>query len=328
MNKQSKIEGITYRLYQSEKDYQILTDLINQYYTYHQIDQVDDPHENQLWLEAQKSFDPQKHFSVAEYHGQPVSMHAYYYTKDFEGPYVFNDWIGFSPEWLETPLFAEHYDFVETQIKSLAAEIDTQEPVIIRAFAEEGEESYKRLLEARNFKITRHFFEMKRSIEVPIPQYSLPDGIVIKPADTEEKIIKVVKALDKAFEDHFAHTPLTDEMIAAWRQEVSFMPPLWQVAWDGEQPVASILNYVNEKENQQFNRKRGYTEHITTLREYRKKGLAKALLSRSIQMFREMGMQETALGVDAINPSGALKLYQSFGYQTYKRAVALEKTIR
>ncbi|MFN2145864.1 MAG: GNAT family N-acetyltransferase, partial [Anaerolineales bacterium] len=75
------------------------------------------------------------------------------------------------------------------------------------------------------------------------------------------------------------------------------------------------------------NRKRGYTESIATRRPWHKKGIASALLTRSIQMFIDMGMEETALGVDTENPSGALKLYQGVGYVEDKRQITYRKLL-
>jgi ribosomal protein S18 acetylase RimI-like enzyme len=75
-----------------------------------------------------------------------------------------------------------------------------------------------------------------------------------------------------------------------------------------------VRNFIDTLENQDQNRRRGYTEFISVRRPWRGKGLAKALIAESIRMFTEMGMQETALGVDTENPSSALKLYQKMGY--------------
>jgi ribosomal protein S18 acetylase RimI-like enzyme len=44
-------------------------------------------------------------------------------------------------------------------------------------------------------------------------------------------------------------------------------------------------------------------------------------------MFREMGMKETALGVDADNESGALRLYTGVGYDVIKRSLTYRKPI-
>ena len=88
-----------------------------------------------------------------------------------------------------------------------------------------------------------------------------------------------------------------------------------------------VLNYVDESENREFRRKRGYTEEICVLKSWRKQGLARSLLVKSIQMFKEMGMEETALGVDAENESGALRLYKDVGYGVTKRTLIYRKQI-
>jgi hypothetical protein len=44
-----------------------------------------------------------------------------------------------------------------------------------------------------------------------------------------------------------------------------------------------------------------------------------------MRMFRDMGMTETAHGVDANNPSGALQLYASLGYRVNKEFITFRK---
>ena len=46
--------------------------------------------------------------------------------------------------------------------------------------------------------------------------------------------------------------------------------------------------------------------------------MAPALLTRSLQMFKDMGMDHAALGVDTQNPNGALNLYESVGFRVEK----------
>ena len=88
-----------------------------------------------------------------------------------------------------------------------------------------------------------------------------------------------------------------------------------------------VRNFVNPKENETFDRLRGYTEFISVRRPWRRQGVARALLTQSIQMFTEMGMQETALGVDTENPNGALNLYQSVGYEETRRFYTYRKPL-
>jgi ribosomal protein S18 acetylase RimI-like enzyme len=77
----------------------------------------------------------------------------------------------------------------------------------------------------------------------------------------------------------------------------------------------------------EYQRKRGYTEGICTLRPWRKLGLARSLLVQSMQMFKEMGMTETALSVDLENLSGALRLYESVGYRKVKQQINYRKPL-
>jgi ribosomal protein S18 acetylase RimI-like enzyme len=106
-----------------------------------------------------------------------------------------------------------------------------------------------------------------------------------------------------------------------------FYPGLWKVAWEGDHVVGMVLNRVHQAENVKHQRKRGYTQDIFVRRGWRRRGLARALLTQSIEMFRDLGMEETALGVDTQNPSGALRLYASVGYQEVRRHTVYRKAM-
>ena len=49
---------------------------------------------------------------------------------------------------------------------------------------------------------------------------------------------------------------------------------------------------------------RGWLEHISVRRPWRRRGLASALIARSLRVLRERGFEEAALGVDAENLVG------------------------
>jgi ribosomal protein S18 acetylase RimI-like enzyme len=97
------------------------------------------------------------------------------------------------------------------------------------------------------------------------------------------------------------------------------------VAWEGQQVAGMVLNRLDREQNEQYQRQRGYTQDVFVRRPWRRRGLARSLLAQSIRMFRDAGMQETALGVDTQNPSGALKLYESLDYRQIKRHTFFNK---
>jgi ribosomal protein S18 acetylase RimI-like enzyme len=65
--------------------------------------------------------------------------------------------------------------------------------------------------------------------------------------------------------------------------------------------------------------RRGWLDSVFTRRAWRRRGLARALIVRSLHLLRERGLDVAALGVDADNPSGAFGLYESVGFHTTER---------
>ena len=86
-------------------------------------------------------------------------------------------------------------------------------------------------------------------------------------------------------------------------------------------------NFVDEDENKEYDRKRGYTEFISVRKPWRRRGVARSLLVQSIEMFREMGFAETVLGVDTQNPNHALNLYEGVGYQVIRKNTLYRKEL-
>jgi ribosomal protein S18 acetylase RimI-like enzyme len=75
-----------------------------------------------------------------------------------------------------------------------------------------------------------------------------------------------------------------------------------------------VRPFVNPDELERFGVQRGWCENISTRAPWRGRGVASALIARALRALRERGMTEAALGVDAQNETGALRLYQRMGF--------------
>ncbi len=107
-------------------------------------------------------------------------------------------------------------------------------------------------------------------------------------------------------------SPLRVVLFLSWILFINLFSPHAHPAWAG------IV--INAAENEEYDRKRGYTQPICVRRPWRRRGLARALLARSFRVLKEQGMTETALGLDARNLGGALRLfYESMGYRVVKQ---------
>jgi ribosomal protein S18 acetylase RimI-like enzyme len=105
----------------------------------------------------------------------------------------------------------------------------------------------------------------------------------------------------------------------------NFDPSLFVVAWDGEEIAGAVLNLIDADENAALGRQRGLLDSVFVRRPWRRRGLAAALVGRSLALLRERGMTSAWLGVDADNPMGALGVYQRAGFTVHERSTAYHK---
>jgi ribosomal protein S18 acetylase RimI-like enzyme len=62
--------------------------------------------------------------------------------------------------------------------------------------------------------------------------------------------------------------------------------------------------------------------------EWRRRGIAEALLRAAFAEFFRRGELRVALGVDAESPTGATRLYERVGMRVFSRTVVYEKELR
>ena len=132
---------------------------------------------------------------------------------------------------------------------------------------------------------------------------------------------------EEAYADHWGYAPRGEVDYSRWRTSRLFQPDLWKIAWDGDQVAGLVLNSVDEQRNDWNGVRRGYTRYVFVRHPWRRRGVARWLLTESIRMFSEMGMEETYLGVDTESPSGAHILYESLGYVPSRRHLVWRKPL-
>jgi ribosomal protein S18 acetylase RimI-like enzyme len=88
-----------------------------------------------------------------------------------------------------------------------------------------------------------------------------------------------------------------------------------------------VLTYIDHTQNAKFDRRRGYTEGIGVDRAWRRRGLARALIARSLQAQRAEGMTESALVADGDSQSRVTRLYESCGFQVVKSDAIFRKPL-
>ena len=155
----------------------------------------------------------------------------------------------------------------------------------------------------------------------------LPDGIEVRPV-TGDQLRTIWDADVEAFRDHWGGHDESEEALRRFLDAPDNDLSLWVVAWEGDEVVAASINVIYAHENAETGRRRGWLESVFTRRAWRKRGIGGALIDRSFHLFAERGMDTAALGVDADNPSGALRLYESHGFAVTERGTAWRKPMQ
>jgi ribosomal protein S18 acetylase RimI-like enzyme len=182
-------------------------------------------------------------------------------------------------------------------------------------------------LEARHYLPVRYTFQMVRPNLDDLPDALLPDDLEIRPVRPDQ-LRTIFDAEVEAFRDHWGFAEPTEDDYAQWISDpVVGRTELWRVAWDGDQVAGMVRGYINDEANTRFDRKRGYVEHISVRRPWRRRGLARALIGSTITALREAGMTEGALGVDSENLSGALRLYLACGFEVDSEVAVYRKPL-
>jgi len=173
----------------------------------------------------------------------------------------------------------------------------------------------RRAAEAAGLRLVRSGAQLIRPSVDDIPDIPLPAGYAIRPiaADDEAMHRRVWNADGRAFAQTFGHTLPTERSYLAWRSDPAFNPPLWRVAFHGEDIAGQILNYMGRPEPD--GSVIGWTEAISVQPEHRRRGLARALLAASLRAVRDAGATKAGLGVDSANPNQAQLLYETMGYR-------------
>jgi len=268
--------------------------------------------------------DPYTDMLFAEVNGEVVAYNRAFWYQEENGPRIYTVFGFLLPEWRRKGIGTAMLKWGEARLREIAAQHPHTEERFFQSWTDEGERGTIALLENQGYSAIRYGFEMVRDLSEPFPEAPMPEGLEVRPVKPEHR--RAIWDADvEAFRDHWGYSPPKEDDFQRWLNDPLVDPSLFKIAWDGDEVAGMVQNFVNHNENEEYERQRGYTEGICVRRPWRKRGLAKSLIVQSMQMFKEMGMTETALGVDAENTSGALKLYKSCGYKVVKQSTTYRK---
>lgn len=201
-------------------------------------------------------------------------------------------------------------------------------PPRLRIGTEQQHGHQARLLESAGYTVVRYFNEMHRSLDQPLPTNVLSGGLVLA-AMAPDLHEQVRLAHNASFLDHWGSEPRDEESWSYTVNHPQARPDLSAVVLDSATGEIAGYQLASHDPDIAIQRgfREGYTELLGVRREYRGRGIAKALLADAMRRFTGAGMDVASLDVDSENPTGALALYTRMGYRAVNRSLAWDKAL-
>ncbi|MFE3494642.1 GNAT family N-acetyltransferase [Streptomyces sp. NPDC059175] len=164
------------------------------------------------------------------------------------------------------------------------------------------------LLEARGWQRVRRYHVMERPISSradPVPEP--PAGVTLRDCTAEADRRRAHALIAETFAAHFDHQERTYKQ---WLEDIDAARVDWSLVWiaslEGVGDVA-VLRSRNDRPGT------GWVSNLGVREGARGRGLGGYLLRHAFGVFAQLGRDELGLGVDTLNESGALRLYEAHG---------------
>lgn len=324
-----QLDNVEIRFYQGKQDHPALIELYNLILEDAEVQMRETQENFDARYANLRNCNPHEDMILAEANSQVIASARVAWSEQAEsGDHVYYTMTAVHPDWQGKPLEKSMQEWALQRAREISSGHPAETNKFFEDWVAETETAKIAMLEGFGFKEVRFWFEMFRDLSKPIGSTQLPEGLEVR-AIKPEHYRPIWKAMDEAFRDHWGHVDGTEEDFQRWLKKVGkldgYRPELWMVAFDGDEVAGMVLNGIFEEENEILGVKRGWTDPICVRRPWRKRGLATALINKSLMMFKDLGMTEGALGVDTINPSGALKLYQKCGFVSQQKTITYRK---
>lgn len=277
-------------------------------------------------LNKSPHFDLSRDLIIAEIDGQEVAFGRVRWSDEPDRRcYHLTGFI--PPEWRRNGIGQEILTWLEERARAISAELPSTSPSFYHINATQHQASLHALVKQSGYQVRESWALMVHPHLDNIPNSPLPEGLEVRPA-LPEHFSTIWNAVEQAYVPEGGPPP-TGEIPDDFRNNDNFQPELWQVAWEvsSDRVVGSVMAYINHAENEQLGIRRGYTEGISTVPSWQRRGVARALITRSLKAFHDLGMQESALVCNAEKLNN-YKLYLSCGFQEVKRDSVYEKALK
>ncbi|MDQ2940768.1 MAG: GNAT family N-acetyltransferase [Chloroflexota bacterium] len=271
--------------------------------------------------------DPARDILLAEVDGQVVAYSRVFWTELVEGGRSYQNFGFVHPDWRRRGIGGAMHRHNEELLREIAAEHSDVAPKWFASDSVESDSGNTALLLGSGYQPARYFYDMVLPALDAVEEPPMPDGIELRPvAGDQYRAIWLAGA--EAFRDHWGENEWTEEDWTRFESDPANADPrFWHIGWDGGEISGVVITTVPLEENEEHGRARVYVASVSVRRPWRRRGLARALLTGSLVAAREAGFTSASLGVDSNSPTGATDLYESIGFVPERTFITYRKPL-
>jgi mycothiol synthase len=311
MASDTAIAGLRFRAFRDVADYQAIADLLEVSHMADHDEYLPDAATLRIDFEHTPHFDASRDLLFAEVDGLLVGYGAVDRQERAKAVYHMTGTV--HPEYRRRGLGRAILRRNEVRLREIAATFDDDFGREFGTEVGDREAGAHELLMSEGYRPVRHYFAMVRMALHQLPAAPVPDGLVLRPLEPEHHRA-IFEASNEAFRDHWDHRESTEQDFDAFFKTPDLEPALCRIAWDGQAVAGSVLTFVWKNENAKLGLRRAWFEKISVRRQWRRRGLARAMIVSAMAAIRDAGLDTAMLGVDTENPTGAMGLYEALGF--------------
>ncbi|MFF8289631.1 GNAT family N-acetyltransferase [Streptomyces sp. NPDC016309] len=178
------------------------------------------------------------------------------------------------------------------------------------------------ILTRRGWHTVRRYQVMVRDLtphQDPLPEP--PAGVTLRPCTDEADRRRAHALVEETFAEHFDHQPRPYER---WLDDIDAEHLDWSLVWiaavEGLGDAAVLLSR-NDRAGM------GWVRNLGVREAARGRGLGGHLLRHAFGVYAALGRDTLGLGVDTLNKSGALRLYEAHGMRLHYAVDTWEVTL-
>lgn len=245
-----------------------------------------------------------------------------------------NLWGEVHPAWRRRGLGSALLSWLLARGEAAHLELDDDQDALLTVNVDAGRADLRGLVDAAGLELVRSFVEMRCDLGEPRateprpaearptePRLAsgLPDGLELVRWDSSwDEPARF--AHNAAFADHWGSAPMSPEV---WQDdgigERGVRRDLSCLAVDGEEVAGYLLAASYPQEWLTLGWSEAWVKTLGVQRAWRRRGVASALLATALAAFSAEGFDRAALGVDTDSETGAVALYERFGFSSTRR---------